>query len=362
MTETATARHATGAQERVRRILDRAVARQRGPAPLLATVRSPSLGIDVTVGDADLAFHAASVGKLVTGALVLRLADAGALDLDAPVIEVLGAEALRGLVVVDGHDHAAEVTARQLLGHTSGIPDAFEGRSRGSRTVAQLIVDEPDRRRSPEDVIEHSRRFQRAVGAPGARFAYSDTGFALLGLLVEALERRPFAEVVHSRVIDPLGLRRTWMPTHSAPADATTRLAPVLLGGTDLSRAASLSVDWAGGGIAATPSELATIVEAVHDGRLVSAPGLDAMSATSYRFRPGLRSGLAMMRVRFGEFSPFLRSLPDATGHLGVTAAHAWRIDALDATAVLGLGSDRAMVRSFRLLIDVVRALAAAGR
>jgi len=367
MTASSPVRHATAGdaqfgdpplQARVRRILDRASARQRGPAPLLAMVRSARLGIEIAVGEPGLAFHAASVGKLATGALVLRLTERGALDLDAPVIETLGAERVSGLVAPGGRDRGAEVTARHLLAHTSGIPDAFEGRARGSSTVAHQITGEPGRRWTADDLLEHTRRFQRAVAGPGERFAYSDTGYALLSLLVSTVEQRPFESLIDSRLLAPLGLTQSWMPTLAPPPGAVSALAPIMLGGVDLSTAASLSVDsLGGGGIAFTPGDLAIFVEALHDGRVVSPTSLAAMSATPSRFRTGLHYGLAMMRVRFGEFSPFLRSLPDATGHLGVTAAHAWRIEPLDATVVLGLGSDRAMTRSFRLLIEIVRAL-----
>lgn len=368
MSAAGTVRHATSGEPalddapraaRVRRILDRAGARQRGPAPLLALVRSPRLGLDLAVGAPGVAFHAASVGKLATGALIMRLAERGALDLDAPVIDLLGADTLRGLVVVDGRDHGAEVTSRQLLAHTSGMPDAFDGRAHGSRTVARQVIDDPDRRWAVDDVLAHTRRHQRASAAPGRRFGYSDTGFALLSLIVSQLEGRPFATVVDDQLLQPLGLTRSWMPTVAPAPSAVTRLAPTMIGGTDLSGSRGLSIDsFGGGGIAFTPGDLADFVESLHSGRVVSSSTMTAMTTTPSRFRTGLRYGLAMMRVRFGEFSPFLRSLPDATGHLGVTAAHAWRIEALDATIVLSLGSDRAMTRSFRLLIEIVRALA----
>lgn len=351
------------AQARVQRILTRAVAKHRGPAPLLAVVRSPALGVDVTIGEPGMAFHAASVGKLATGALIMRLTERGALDLDAPVIEVLGAETMRGLVVVDGFDRGAHVTARQMLGHMSGIPDAFSGRARGARTLAQQSIDDPGRRWSVEDVLDHTRRYQRASAAPGERFEYSDTGFALLSMLIASIERRPFTSVVDDQLLQPLGLTQSWMPPVTAMPTTVTALAPVMLGGTDLSAAESLSIDsLGGGGIAFAPHDLAVFVEALYAGRIVSPESLVAMTTTPNRFRTGLRYGLATMRVRFGEFSPFLRKLPDATGHLGVTAAHAWRIEALDATIVLSLGSDRAMTRSFRLLIDIVRALASASQ
>ena len=362
------------AQVRVQRILTRAVAKHRGPAPLLAVVHSPSLGVDVTIGEPGMAFHAASVGKLATGALIMRLAERGALDLDAPVTEVLGAATMRGLCVVgrhDGvggrgpgsHDHGADVTARQLLGHMSGIPDAFSGRARGARTLSQQSIDDPGRRWSVDDVLDHTRQYQRASAAPGERFGYSDTGFALLSMLIASIERRPFTSVVDDQLLQPLGLTQSWMPTVTAMPNTVTALAPVMLGGTDLSAAESLSIDsLGGGGIAFAPRDLAVFVEALYAGRIVSPESLVAMTTTPNRFRTGLRYGLATMRVRFGEFSPFLRKLPDATGHLGVTAAHAWRIEALDATIVLSLGSDRAMTRSFRLLIDIFRALASASQ
>lgn len=141
-------------------------------------------------------FWWASAGKLVTTMLALQEVDAGRLSLDAPLAQT------EPLV-------PPAITLRQLLGHTSGIadfsnPDLLAGRSGpvAHRALIRAALDRP-------------REF-----APGAGWAYSNTGFLLIEQALQRVSGQSYTQLVRSRIARPLGLSSLAAPT-SVPADLT---------------------------------------------------------------------------------------------------------------------------------------------
>lgn len=338
--------------------LDTVTARRGALGQPQVLVRSPRL--DYSYGDTTTAFHAASVGKLMTAVLVMQLAEAGRLSLDTPITALLPAAELAGLFTIDGTDHAAEVTVEQLLSHTSGIADYFEGKTLRGPNFTELLVSEPDRFWSPAELLDFSRERQRPVGTPGERFLYSNTGYVLLGRAIEELHGAALESVLASQLFAPLGMDNSWLVHRSTPASGVITVMPFWLDKTNVTDFLSVSCDWAGGGIAATPADLATFSVALHTGTLLSQASVDILTAPRHRFHTGLHYGAGMMEVRFGEFSPFLRRFPRPVGHIGILATHLFYDAENDAHIVLNFGSTREMSRSFRTLIRIEQVLRSA--
>ncbi|GHH62872.1 serine hydrolase domain-containing protein [Lentzea cavernae] len=127
----------------------------------------------------DSLFQIASITKVWTATLVQELVNEGRLDLDRPVCEVLP-----GFRPV--------VTARQLLTHTSGIDgDLFHDTGAGDDAVEKFVA-----------------RLAEAeqVSPPGAVWSYCNSGYAVLGRIVEVLRGKPFNTVIQERLATPLGL------------------------------------------------------------------------------------------------------------------------------------------------------------
>jgi len=137
-------------------------------------------------------FKLMSVSKSITAVAVMRLEQAGKLDLAARVGKYLPAWP-------PGWN---EVTVRQLLDHTSGIANleqewvkaALPGSERGLPVWEQLAPRLADR---------------SLEAAPGTRFRYSNFNYVLLGLVLEAAAGRPYAEVLAAEVLGPAGMERT---------------------------------------------------------------------------------------------------------------------------------------------------------
>ena len=371
---------------RLDRHLDRVTAR-RGilGAPQVA-ISAPRLGIDHRSGDRSGRFHVASIGKAFTAVLVMQLVEAGAFAVDTPVGALLPGDELDGLFETQRTtDAAGQATVHHLLAHTAGVADYFEGRVTSGRPMRELVIAEPDRYWTPADLLDFTRSRQRPIGRPGERFAYSNTGYILLGRLLEHAVGRAFHELLHERIFTPLGMRDSALLFHSRPANdevgaatsttATTtpttttaptatelRMLPFRLGHDEVSTFRSVSCDWAGGGVVSTPDDLVAFGSALHRGRLISPEHLAYLAEPRNRFRAGIRYGAGLMQVRFGGFSPFLRGLPRPVGHIGVLATHLFHDPVHDADIVLNFASSREMTRSFRTLIRIEQELQRASR
>lgn len=129
-------------------------------------------------------FQTASVGKQFTAAAILLLAEDGRLALDDPIDEYL--------------DEAPEawrlVSIRNLLNHTSGIPDynSPSWNLRRDYTEAELL----------EEFARFPLRFP-----PGTEWSYSNTGYAILGILISRITGAHWSEFVRERVFAPAGMR-----------------------------------------------------------------------------------------------------------------------------------------------------------
>ena len=147
-----------------------------------------------TYGFADLAsrqpvtpetlFEIGSIGKTFTAVATLQLVDEGRIDLHAPVTRYLPWFAVPQPA---GH---APITIAHLLSHTSGIVAGIDGTPEAAFQVWSLR-DLPTR------------------SAPGERFHYSNVGYKALGLVLEALEGRPYREIIRDRILVPLEMSAT---------------------------------------------------------------------------------------------------------------------------------------------------------
>ena len=286
-------------------------------------------------------FHVASIGKLFTAVTVMQLAEERKLDIAAPVAQYLPADVLAGLFVVGGVDYAADVTITQLMEHTSGVADYFADPVDSGLTVQQDLVANQQTVWTPAALLEVSRTRQHAVGAPGKQFHYSDTGYILLGLLIESIEQKPFHEVLAYRFFVPLGMVDTYMPFRSKPTNPRPLpMADAWLDGVNIRAAQSITADWAGGGVVSTPDDLLRFAQALHTYKLLTKESYLRMITMRNQFKTGLYYGVGMMAVRFGEYSWTLDYLPESLGHLGILATHLWYEPLTDTYIIMNYGSN----------------------
>jgi CubicO group peptidase (beta-lactamase class C family) len=235
-------------------------------------------------------FAIASVSKTFTSALVLALAEDGRIDLDAPVRRYL--PTLKQV--------SPKILVRQLLDHTSGLRDYFFHPS-----IDHLLLADPDRRWTAADAL---RYVGKPYFAPGKGWHYSNTNYLVLGLLAEAVGRKPLADQIRTRFLRPLDLADTWFqPTDRAPRDIAhgyrfratgVDAKPIDLTGTGPIEPFTSVVTAAGGagGYASTPADLVHWARALYGGRVLRAETLARLTdvRSTARYDPRVPYGLGV--------------------------------------------------------------------
>jgi D-alanyl-D-alanine carboxypeptidase len=245
-------------------------------------------GKDYVAGVGDLATGApvprdgqvriASATKMFTATVVLQLAGEGRLDLDASVETYLP-----GLVPNGGN-----ITIRQLLQHTSGLPDYTE--------FALDFLKVQHLYQEPQELLDRAFA-QPPLFEPGTSWSYSNTNYILAGLVVQKVTGRPVGEEITKRVIKRAGLRKTYWP---GVGEETIRGAHPHGYTSDIDISVmDPSWGWAAGQLVSTPSDVNKFLTALMAGKLLAPAELTQMKAVveAPGFPPNWQYGLGLMKI-----------------------------------------------------------------
>ncbi|GAA2454557.1 serine hydrolase domain-containing protein [Streptomyces mauvecolor] len=196
----------------LRVVLHRLTTEDGDPGALVA-LGGRAGGAVLTSGVADVRSHASvrgdsrfrigSMTKPFVATVVLQLVGEGRVALDAPVERYLP-----GVVRGHGND-GRRVTVRQLLQHTSGIPDYLD------YLKPEDVLNDPLAHYDTRDLVKLALSHPPAF-EPGAEWRYSNTGYLLAGMLIEQVTGHPYGDEIRHRIIEPLGLRQTAVPDDAA--------------------------------------------------------------------------------------------------------------------------------------------------
>lgn len=246
----------------------------------------------------DTHYEIGSITKQFTAAAILQLQQAGKLSIDDKLSKYL-----------PDAPHADEVTLRQLLSHTSGLPEYLDAMEE------EHTIDKPARF---DQLIAHVAG-KPLDFTPGSRWSYSNTGYALLGRLIETVSQESYRHYVQTHLLDPAGMTKTY-----TVADEW-RLANKALGyrrnNGKIERAPTIadSVGWAAGFLVSTVDDVQKWNAALEQGRIVT-PENYALMGTSVRTTDGDDTGYG-----FGLFVDSLNDQPrigHTGGSLGFTTAN----------------------------------------
>jgi CubicO group peptidase (beta-lactamase class C family) len=258
-------------------------------------------------------FEIGSISKSFVALTLMQLRDEGKLDLGKPIVEYLPWLKI--------NSKFAAITTHHILTHSAGLP--------GAPLLLDALLGE-----------------LWTAYEPGKRFLYSNTGYNILGFLIEAIDKRPFADAMRARMLTPLGM------TASSPI-ITTDLRKVMAIGYEplqegkpysvngpLAEAQWVEVDIAAGSVASTPSDMAKYMRmllnrgALPKGRLISEESFALLTKPAidspYRGEPaGYGYGLWVSdigghtRLRHtGGMVAFSSSIDvDVTGNIGAFAS-----------------------------------------
>lgn len=258
---------------------------------------------------ADVPFRVASVAKLFTAAAVLRLIEEERLSLHGPLYGALTGRItpeLAQLLASGGHD-PARITLSHLLTHTSGLPDHTH-----SAHYEQDCVDTPARVWTRHEQVRLAMEMGPPTAAPGQRFDYSDTGYVILGEVIEVATGEALGPAVRQLLgFEKLGLHRThWERQEPDPSPGTRARACVRE--HDMAQLDPSFDLYGGGGVVSTVGDLCRFTAALMAGRLFEHPGTLAAALV---VPPAERAGGSFMHSRLAMVLPL--GLAFGWGHLG---------------------------------------------
>jgi D-alanyl-D-alanine carboxypeptidase len=293
----------------------------------------------------DARFRVGSIAKPFVAAVVLQLTEEGVLSLDDPMTAVLPTS------VTDRFDAADRTTVRMLLNHTSGIPEWIDDQVHG------YIAANPTKVWDVGEFLDLAAAKPRPF-EPGTGWAYSNTDYNLLGLIIERATGHPWRQEVTTRILEPLNLTHTSLPE---PGDLGID-EPYMHGYgvvdgaiVDQSRVDPSMAGAAGGGaLVTTTADLTTFIDALLSGSLFRDPATrDAMTSfveiTGENGQTGYGLGLERYVLPGGIL---------AIGHSGGTAGYLNFVGVFpDLDLTLALSVD-AQVDPTPLILAALRVLA----
>ncbi|WP_404199971.1 serine hydrolase domain-containing protein [Streptomyces tauricus] len=264
----------------------------------------------------------ASTAKAFSGAVALRLVDTGDLRLNDTL----------GKVLPRPPRAWHRVTLRQLLNHTSGLPDFS-----AAPEFLALVTENPrrhfDSRRLLDFVADEPLAFR-----PGSRYEYSNSDNIAVALMAEAVTDRRYEDLLDELVYRPLELRSTSLPQgfrmprpYMHGYDVTGQNPP-----EDVSEVLSASGVWASGGIISTPKDMTAFIRGYAGGKLISdrtrhqqrnwvdgasepaGPGKNKAGLAIFRYTT--RCGVVLGHTgNFPGYTQLIAATPDGTRSLTVS-------------------------------------------
>jgi CubicO group peptidase (beta-lactamase class C family) len=212
----------------------------------------------------DTKFRIGSITKQFTSMLIMQLVQEDKLDLEATLADLLP---------YYRKDTGSQVTLHHLLNHTSGIPsytglpDFFQGAAREPHAVKNFV----------KTFCSGDLEFE-----PGAEFRYNNSGYFLLGAIIEQVTKKPYEQVLQERILEPLGMESTGYDHHGTIIEQRAA-GYQKIGGTYRNAAyLDMSAPYAAGALYSTVQDLLPWDQALYDDELLSHQWKEKM------FEPGL--------------------------------------------------------------------------
>ena len=209
----------------------------------------------------DTLFALASIGKAFTAVAILRLADRGLIDIDAPVTDYLSAAVTADVPALRGR------TPRHLLTMTSGLSDYY------TYSFFFAALANPDTMLRPETALR-TVAGDPALFPAGSDYDYSNTNYLILGMILEEVTGDDYAAVIQREVLAPAGITQSFvsgsrpLPSGFAQGHSDRTLVRRYYAGQG----------FGDGGILGTARDLARFYTALFDDRVLLSPtALEAM-------------------------------------------------------------------------------------
>jgi len=212
-------------------------------------------------------YRIGSVTKIFTAVMVFQLVEEGKLKMTDTLDKFF-----------PQIPNANKITVAQMLGHRSGIYDFTRGGDFRSWKV------QPKTQSEMLAIIAKGK----PVFEPGEKREYSNSGFVLLGYIVEKVVGKPYGEALKERIAGRIGLKDTYFGTGKTDVGKNESFSFNYIGDWKQEAETDLSIPGGAGAIVSTPSDLTKFIKALFDGKLVSQESLASMKPVKEELGSGM--------------------------------------------------------------------------
>ena len=207
----------------------------------------------------DTRFRLGSITKQFTATLILQLVEQGKIKLDGKITDYLPDYRI---------DTGGKVTIHQLLNHTSGIP-----------SYTSMPNFENDVSRNPYRVADFVKKY--ASGdlefEPGSKYSYNNSGYFLLGAIIEKVTGQTYEQILKEKILDPLGMKNTGYDHHGTIIEKRASGYEKTADGYRNASYLDMSLPYAAGSLYSTVEDLYLWDQALYTDRVLSVQSKDLM-------------------------------------------------------------------------------------
>lgn len=301
-------------------------------------------------------YHTASIGKVFTAVIIAKMVEEGKINYHDRLNKFLSEDLIKNLHIYNGKDYSNEIEIQHLISHTSGLADFYEDKPFHGKTFVDIVLDEPLREWTPEETIQWTKQNMRPKFPPGKKCHYTDTGFNLLGLIIESVMMKSYHEVLHEYIFQPLNMNATYLSHYSEPAIKNTfPIASINYGSRiiHVEQHKSFSSFYAGGQTISTSEDLLKFITALVEHRCVAKESLVQMQNWR-KMRLGIDYGYGLMYV---QMLPLIQKY-NMWGHLGSIGSFMLYNPVLDAYIIGNFNKIGYLSKSMQFVLYVLRQLA----
>lgn len=266
------------------------------------------------------AYFIASTTKLFTSAIILKFHSLKLIDLNNGIGQYLDSTLLKGLHIYKGKEYSYNITIKQLLAHTSGLPDYFQDKGANGKSLEQELKAGNDQYWGLEEMLVRTKNL-KPLFAPGTKGKahYSDANYQLLGKIIEVVSGKSYAENCQEYILQPLKLSTTYLYTDTND----TKPKAMFYQAAPLHIPKAMCSFGADGGMVSTNQDMLVFIEAFFTGKLFPKDYLAWMQDWNKIFFP-MQSGVGLHLFKLPWIFNPTGAVPMFIGHSGLSGALAY--------------------------------------
>lgn len=207
----------------------------------------------------DTKFRLASVTKQFTAALIMQLVEKGKINLDGKLIEYLP---------YYRKDIGEKISIRQILSHTAGISNYTNSKS--------FMEEQTNVKVNPKDfVLKYCS--DDLIFEPGTKWEYSNSGYFILGLVIEEITGKPYDEVLRENILEPLQMTNSGVENSSKSYDNYAKGYQNFFGDFKLSKPIEMSIPYAAGSMYSTVEDMLKWDQALYTEKILKKESIETM-------------------------------------------------------------------------------------